>query len=127
MDRVRAASAELSSSGPAATAPVSKVDRTPLAVVPEGTQVLSRRGRLARVGTDSELAFLADNDPNSPSPGPMVLLPCRALEQLEAAAGAYGDNITLSVSGRVTVYQSRNYLLPAMYQVVRTGDVQPHQ
>jgi len=133
VDRVRASSSETAVVTPAAPAtadapaPKAHVDRAPVSLVPEGTAMVARRGRLVRYGPDSELAFAADNGPDNAVHAPMVLLPCRVLEQMEWAAGAYGDNIAMKVSGRVMVFQGKNYLLPTMYQIMRAGDVVPQQ
>lgn len=93
----------------------------------EGTMLTSRRGRLSRVGLMNELAFTFDNDPNSPALMPMRLLPCRLLQSLESLAGSRGDSLVLRVSGRVTVFEGNNYLLPIMYQVLQTGEITPLQ
>lgn len=94
-------------------------------VIAEGTVIVGRRARLIR--SVGGLAATFDNDPNSPNLPTMPLLPCRLLEQLESLASSRGENITIRLSGRATVHDGRNYLLPTMYQVVRTNDVRPMQ
>lgn len=96
-------------------------------LIPDGTVVTARRGRLVRAGRGGELAFSVDSDPDSPGTPPMTLLPCRLLESIEASAAQHGENMAFLVSGRVTVFQGRNYLLPTMYKTLRTSDVVPHQ
>lgn len=93
----------------------------------EGTVITGKRGRIVRSGGDRSIAIAIDNDPDSPSPTPMPMLPCRLLETMEALVGQRGDALAVRFSGRVTVYQGKNYLLPTMYQVVRPGDVAPMQ
>jgi hypothetical protein len=92
----------------------------------EGTVLTMRRGRLIRQN-DGRIAFAFDNDPNSPAPAPMILEPCAQLVQLEGLAATRGDNLAFKISGRVTVYQGRNYLLPTMHQVLVPGDIVPMQ
>lgn len=93
----------------------------------EGTVMTGKRGRIVRVGADRAIAIAVDNDPDSPGALPMPLLPCRVLEVMEALVGQRGDSLQVKFSGRVTVYQGKNFLLPTMYQVIRTGDVTPMQ
>jgi hypothetical protein len=133
VDRVRTSSAEIAAVTPAASTMVTpsatsaKPTRVAASLIPEGTVLTARRGRLVRSGQDSELSFAADNGPEDHGQGPMALLACRVTERMEGAAAAYGDNIALKVSGRVTIYQGRNYLMPTMYQLVKAGDVVPQQ
>jgi hypothetical protein len=46
---------------------------------------------------------------------------------MEALAATRGDDLVFRVSGRVTVYDGRNYLLPTFEQVTPPGDVIPMQ
>lgn len=116
---------------PGASAPAPKavagVERIASSLRPEGTVLTGKRGRIVRSGGDRAISIAIDNDPDSPSSTPMPLLPCRLLESLESLVGARGDSILIRFSGRVTVFQGRNYILPTMYQVIRPGDVAPLQ
>lgn len=94
-------------------------------VIAEGTVVVGRRARLIRGG--GGLVAMFDNGPGNPGLPAMPLLPCRLLEQLDSLAASRGENLTLKISGRTTVHQGRNYLLPTMYQVIRPGDIKPMQ
>lgn len=94
----------------------------------EGALLVSRRGRLVRLAAaDGRYAVAFDNDPDSPSAGVMVLLPCRALERLEGLAAQRGENVAFSVSGRVFAYEGRGYLLPVLVQPQPVGDLAPRQ
>ena len=99
---------------------------------PEGTLIVSRRGRVVRVaGRDLALAF--DNDtssaakPSAAMERPMTLLPCQATQKMEDLTAWKGDAIVLTVTGRVLTYDGRNYLLPTMFQLAHPGDVGPLQ
>ncbi|MBK9188001.1 MAG: hypothetical protein IPM33_03500 [Phycisphaerales bacterium] len=99
--------------------------RAPLA---EGTLIVNRRGRLVRMAQEAgRLAFALDNDPDSPGPGMMMLLPCKALEEIERMAAARGDELVFRVSGRTMVYKGRAALLPTLVQVVPPSDLAPLQ
>ena len=95
---------------------------------PEGAVLISRRGRLVRLAEQGgRLALVFDNDPDSPGPKPFVLHPCQLLERLESVASARGDDTTFRVSGRVTVFEGRNYLLPTFEQAIVQTDISPMQ
>ncbi len=96
-------------------------------VLAEGTVLSSRRGRLVRAAAEGELLLTFDNDPDSPGAASMPLLPCKLLQQLEQAASVRGEELEFRVSGRVTAYQGRNYLLPTWFQAVRPADLRPMQ
>jgi hypothetical protein len=106
---------------------VAGVERIASSLRPEGTVITGKRGRVVRSGSDRAISIAIDNDPDSPSSAPMPLLPCRLLETIESLVGQRGDSMLIRFSGRVTVFQGRNYLLPTMYQVIRPGDVAPRQ
>lgn len=94
----------------------------------EGTVLVSRRGRVIRLASEGgRLALAVDNDPNSPSVAPMILQPSRMMEQLESVAGGSGEELVLRVSGRVMVFEGKNYLLPTFYQFVPKMDITPRQ
>lgn len=83
-----------------------------------GTMVQWRHGWLVREpGGAWSFVFAADasglGDP------PMILLPCRMLEDLERHAMRSSPDQPLLVSGRVTRYHGRNYLLPTMFRIPR--------
>lgn len=97
-------------------------------LLPEGDLITNRRGRLVRLaGSDGRFALVFDNDPNSPGTGPLVILPCRVLETMEGLAMPRGDEASFRVSGRVLVYEGRNYLLPTLAQLERAGELTPLQ
>lgn len=106
--------------------PTEKAASNPDSVSPEGTIILSRRARLIRL-TGGLLAAAFDGDTQSPPPPPMPFLRCRMTQKLDEAARSRGEDLTLTVSGRVTVYDGRNYLLPTLIQVATTGDIKPQQ
>lgn len=99
-------------------------------VANEGTLLINRRARLIRIAAD-EGRFGASFDNGAGSDrarnAPMALLPCAALQRLEALAAYRGENVSFYVSGRVFVYNGKNYLLPTLIQATRPGDIQPMQ
>jgi hypothetical protein len=98
----------------------------PLAM-PEGTFVARRPGRIARVGS-GHLVFVPDRTAGGtipvPGEGPMLLLPNQAVGRLESALGASTlERVVLS--GEVTVYGGRNYLLLSAFSRAETSETTP--
>ncbi len=82
----------------------------------EGEFLVSRRGRLIRSdGGEQMFVFEADSQ-NAPEP-PMVLQPCRRLQDMEDIVQQRGESIVFVVSGQVHVYRGQNYLLPTMMTI----------
>ncbi len=98
----------------------------PVENLPEGKLITSMRGRVTRTG-EGELAFSRDGDSDSPSGGPMVLLPCQTLQSLEELTAWRGEALVLEVSGRVFEFENRRYLLPTMFVVQPPSETRPTQ
>jgi hypothetical protein len=87
-------------------------------VMREGTLLLDRVGRLtpSADGKSSELTLEADgmllSDP------PLILLPNRRLMQLEDQVQATSSDPRVRVSGEITEYRGRNYLLLQRWTVI---------
>ena len=97
-------------------------------VANEGTLLVNRRARLVRVAADEGrfgAAFDKGAGGDKARMGAMPILPCAALEGLEFLAANRGENVSFYVSGRVFVYNGRNYLLPTLVQATRAGDIAP--
>jgi hypothetical protein len=99
-----------------------------LGVLPEGSAVLRRRGRLVRTSA-GQWAFRFDSAPGGDArlDRPLLLVPCMALQRMEAWAAMRGDAASYELSGRLLTYQGRNYLLPTMFQVYPTNDLEARQ
>lgn len=97
----------------------------PRPLVPEGTLLTDRRGRLVRIGNQLAIAFDGDAE-NSAEPA-MLILRTRALERLEAAIASRSDTIELVLSGRVYAYKNQNYVLPVLAQIESRGQLKPLQ
>jgi hypothetical protein len=72
----------------------------------EGSFILSRNGRLVPAPND-RLIFVPDPEQRLPGEGPVLLLPCAALERLENIWA----NQPVTVSGEILTYHGRNHLL----------------
>lgn len=91
--------------------------RAPTTLMPEGTIIVDRAGRMVRSDVGGEWLFTFETDRNGKQDPPMVLLPCRRLERMEKLLEERADATVFRVSGQVYVYYDRNYLLPTWYQI----------
>ena len=83
----------------------------------EGETIISKRGRIVR-GTGGQLAFVQETDTQALTPhggGELILLRCRNLEAIEELWQRSGDQLAITVSGPVTVFEGSNFLLPLMF------------
>lgn len=94
-------------------------------LVPEGTLITDRRGRLTRVKDKLAVAF--DGDANTKSDPSMIVIPSRSLERLEASLGPTTDGVVVVVTGRVFAYRNQNYILPLLAQIEADGQLKPMQ
>jgi hypothetical protein len=96
--------------------------------ITDGTVLVNRRARVVRLASaGGRYAATFDNDPSSPAPAPMILLPGRMLERIESVASWRGENTVYLISGRVYEHQGRSYLLPVLARVAPPGDVSSMQ
>lgn len=98
----------------------------PVRLTPEGTPIVRRLGRMVREDNGA-WSFVFDNDADTPPRAApdtrLILLPCQALQTMEARALRGGDSARFIVSGRITSDRHRNYLLPTLLQSVRDGGI----
>ncbi len=89
-------------------------------LVRDGERIINRRGRL-RKDERSAWIFVFEADASGLADPPMTVLPCLMLEDLvekqQAAARSSGARQPLLITGLVTKYHGRNYLLPSMYRM----------
>ncbi len=78
-------------------------------LLPEGSLIVNRRGRLIR--TSGQWLFAFESDGRTMSDPPIVLLPNSWLEKMEADVAASPDPIIFRIGGEVTTYRGKNHLL----------------
>lgn len=87
-------------------------------LIREGTILLGRRGTLHRDEVGAWVFVFASDSAALEDP-PAVVLPCLQLEQLEAFARTAGFAAPILLSGQVTRYEGRNYILPSIFRIPR--------
>jgi len=82
-----------------------------LPLIREGSYILNRVGRLTRAkdGQQRELTF--DADGSALQDPPMLLLPNLELMKMETTLGLEERDVRFRVTGMVTEFKGRNYLL----------------
>ena len=79
-------------------------------LVREGTIVFDRRGRLNRIG-DGQYEFNLEADGQAMKDPPMLILPCLKLAAMEVQMKTSTRELRFSITGMVTEYNGRNYVL----------------
>ena len=87
-------------------------------VIREATILIQRRGSISRT-PGGAWSFVLDADAEGLEDPPLTLLPCLLLHKIEEHTRRSGGNAPALISGRVYVYQGRNYLLPTTFRIPR--------
>jgi len=103
-----------STSGAGAVVP----NAQPQKVTREGTLLLDRIGRLTPSADGKTFELTLESDSVALADPPLVLLPNRKLMQLEDTVKASYADQKFRVSGEVTEYRGRNYLLLQRWNVI---------
>ena len=104
-------------SGAGAVAPAAPV----VNVLREGTFLVDRIGRLNRTRDGSQAEFTFESDGTSLQDPPVVILPNLKLMQMENAVSGGAKDLKFKVTGLVTEYKGRNYIL--LEKVVVVPDI----
>jgi hypothetical protein len=94
-------------SGPNALAP----DAAPTRVMREGDIIANRTGRLQRSADGQQWEFAFDSDGKALKDPPLVILPNLKLMDMEEAAKSARRDLRFRVTGEITEYRGRNYVL----------------
>jgi hypothetical protein len=109
----------------AAPAPAGPAGRD---LIPEGRTIIRRTGRMVRSSAgDWMMVFDVGTQTDPALDRPLLLVPSLALQQMEPLAARAGDGQNIEVSGRVLLYQGRNYLIPTLFQAQSSLDLRPRQ
>jgi hypothetical protein len=94
-------------SGAAAVAPGAMT----MNVLREGTFLVDRTGRLTRAADGQTWEFSFDSDGRAMKDAPVVILPNLKLMSMEQAAKSSNRDLRFRITGMVTEYNGRNYVL----------------
>ncbi|MGH7177919.1 MAG: hypothetical protein ACREJC_11100 [Tepidisphaeraceae bacterium] len=82
-----------------------------LRLIREGTFIMDRTGRLTQTPDGQWTEFTFDSDGRALSDPPVVILPNLKLAQMETAVSASSRDLRFRITGMVTEYKGRNYVL----------------
>ena len=94
------------------------------ALVREGTFLVERRAAIVRSRTGELIAVFGTTPESDP---PMVLLPSQTLSGMESLLEGVSGQVIGELSGEVTIYQGRNYMLPTAYRLELAEQQQPSE
>jgi len=95
-----------------------------LNVLREGTFIVNRVGRLKRSADGQQAELVFETDGKTMRDPPMIILPNLKLMQMENAVTGSSRDLRFRVSGVVTEYKGRNYVLLDKVVVVPDQDQQ---
>jgi len=87
-----------------------KPNAPPVVVIREGSMIIDRLGRISHTQT-GQAEFNFESDGKALRDPPMLLLPNLILNQIEDQIAVSNRDLKLRVTGVVTEYKGRNYLL----------------
>lgn len=90
----------------------------PVQVLREGSFIVNRIGRLSHTNDGSQMQFTFDSDGRTMKDPPLLVLPNLKLMQMESALDNSNRDLRFRVSGMVTEYKGRNYVLLDKFVVV---------
>lgn len=90
-------------------------------VIPTGTRFVDRRGRLSRDPASGVWRFVLAGGGKGGAAPSVVLLPCLELERIERQARQRDIGRPLLLSGIVTSFRGRSYLLPTIARPATEG------
>ena len=94
-------------SGSAAVAP----DAAPSRVLREGDMIVNRTGRLEHGADGQQWEFVFDSDGKAMKDAPLIILPNLKLMDMEEAVKSSRRDLRFRITGEVTEYRGRNYVL----------------
>jgi len=106
------------STGPGAVAP----NAPTLTVMREGSYLVDRTGRLTRSADGQQQEFTFDSDGKAMKDPPVMILPNLKLMAMEQAVKGNTRDLRFRITGMVTEYNGRNYVL--LEKVVVVPDTQ---
>jgi hypothetical protein len=92
-----------------------------VAVLREGTYIVDRVGRLGRTPDGSQAQFIFISDGKTLKDPPLLILPNLKLQQMEDVAKAANRDVPFRITGMITEYRGRNYILLEKVSVPNEG------
>jgi len=94
-------------------------NQPPIQRMHEGQFIWNRVGRIVKDEKSGQWLFAFESDGTEMQDPPLGLLPCRMLEAMENASEKGTKPVKFKISGQLTEYHNKNYLLVTFMQTVR--------
>ena len=82
-----------------------------VAVMREGTYIIDRLGHLGRTPDGTQAQFIFNSDGKTLKDPPLLILPNQKLQQMEDIVKSVNRDVPFRITGMVTEYRGRNYIL----------------
>jgi hypothetical protein len=82
-----------------------------VAVMREGTYIIDRLGHLSRTPDGTQAQFIFSSDSKTLKDPPILILPNQKLQQMEDVVKGVNRDVAFRITGMVTEYRGRNYVL----------------
>lgn len=92
-----------------------------MTVLREGTYIVDRVGRLTPSSDGQQMEFRFESDGKAMYDPPVILLPNLKLMAMEKAVSSSSRDLRFRVTGMVTEYRGRNYVILEKFVVVPEG------
>ncbi len=93
-------------------------DAPTVTVMREGTDIVNRVGRLTRSADGQQWEFTFESDGRTMLDPPLIVLPNLTLMRMESAITGTSRDLRFRITGEVTEYRGRNYILLRKQMVV---------
>jgi hypothetical protein len=94
------------------------------ATIREGTDIVDRMGRVRKSNDTQQEEFVFESDGRALQDPPVILLPNLELMLMERAINASSHDLKFRITGTVTEYHARNYILLEKFVVVQDQEQQ---
>jgi hypothetical protein len=106
----------------ATTSQASTSEAAPAGILREGTDLVDRVGRLQKGSEGDQEEFVFEADGRALRDPPVVILPNLKLMSMETAVSNSSHDLRFRITGTVTEYHGRNYILLEKVVVVQDKD-----
>jgi hypothetical protein len=116
------AAAVLQPLAPAASSASADASDAGTGILREGTDIIDRMGRLQKSADNQQEEFILESDGHEMQEAPLMILPNLKLMSMETATSQTSHDLRFRITGTVTEYHGRNYILLEKVVVVPDKD-----
>ena len=95
-----------------------------VAVMREGTYIIDRLGHLGHTPDGTQAQFIFNSDGKTLKDPPVLILPNQTLQKMEDIVKSVNRDVPFRITGMVTEYRGRNYILLEKVLIPNEGSAQ---